>query len=206
MVKRLFDLVAASAGLAVCSPVLLLVAALIKREDGGPVLYKSTRVGKDGHPFKMYKFRTMVPNADKIGGPDTPEDDPRITRVGQQLRRYKIDELPQLVNVLLGEMSLVGPRPEVLDRVALYTEEERELLCIRPGITDWASIRFRNEGEILRASADPERTYLEKIRPEKVRLGLEYVRHHTILDDFQILLRTAAAAFETERAGNDKQG
>src|SRR4051794_14919586 len=134
------------------SPLLVLLAVLIKREDGGPALYSGKRVGKDGKLFKMHKFRTMVPNADTIGGPNTPDDDPRLTRIGKMLRGCKLDELPQLLNVLVGEMSLVGPRPQVLEDVELYTPEERALLSVRPGITDWASIEFRNEGEILRGS------------------------------------------------------
>jgi len=199
MLKRTFDVVVASAGLLVAAPVLAGVAALVKREDGGPALYGSVRVGKDGRKFRMWKFRTMVLNADKIGGPNTADDDPRLTRVGKKLRQYKLDELPQLINVVTGEMSLVGPRPEVPEYVALYTGEERDLLRIRPGITDWASIRFSNEGEILRGSPDPEKTYFEQIRPEKIRLGLEYVRGHNLLVDLQIIARTARAAFETER-------
>ncbi len=144
----------------------------------------------------MLKFRTMVVNADKIGGPSTSADDPRVTRIGAFLRRYKLDELPQLINVVKGEMSFVGPRPEVLDEVNKYTSEERKLLSVRPGITDWASIKFRNEGEILRGSPDPHATYLEKIRPEKVRLGLEYVDKSSLMTDIRIILGTLKAIAE----------
>ena len=140
----------------------------------------------------MYKFRTMVADADRIGGPSTSEDDPRLTRTGAMLRRYKLDELPQLVNVIKGDMSFVGPRPDVPTEVAKYTAEERLLLTVRPGITDWASLRFHNEGQILRGYEDPHAAYLQLIRPEKVRLGLEYVEHATFKTDLAILLRTLA--------------
>lgn len=139
----------------------------------------------------MYKFRTMVLNADKVGGPNTPDDDPRLTRTGRFLRRHKLDELPQLVNVLKGDMSFVGPRPQVAEEVAAYTPEEREILSVRPGITDWSSLRFHNEGEILAGQADPDQAYAELIRPDKMRLGLEYVRRGTFKDDIDILLETA---------------
>ena len=138
----------------------------------------------------------MVLDAHKLGGPSSSADDPRITRMGAFLRRYKLDELPQLLNVLKGEMSLVGPRPEVVEEVLLYTAEEKGLLEVRPGITDWASILFRNEGEILRGSSDPHAAYREKIRPEKIRLGLEYVRRRSFMTDFKIILKTLKAIVE----------
>jgi lipopolysaccharide/colanic/teichoic acid biosynthesis glycosyltransferase len=141
----------------------------------------------------MVKFRTMVANADRLGGSSTSDDDPRITGIGKKLRRLKLDELPQLINVLKGEMSLVGPRPEVPQEVARYTEEERELLSVRPGITDWASVRFRGEGAILKGSANPHETYLRLIRPEKMRLGLEYVRDRSLETDMRILAATLKA-------------
>ncbi|MGH9521631.1 MAG: sugar transferase, partial [Terriglobales bacterium] len=144
----------------------------------------------------IYKFRSMVVNADKIGGPSTSADDPRVTRIGAFLRRYKMDELPQLINVFTGEMSFVGPRPEVLDEVSRYTDEEKHLLDVRPGITDWSSIKFRNEGEILRGAVDPHAAYLEKIRPEKVRLGLQYVRERSLITDCRILVQTLKAVIE----------
>lgn len=132
----------------------------------------------------------MIPAADKLGGPSTPTNDPRITRIGRWLRRYKLDELPQLLNVLRGEMSLVGPRPEVLSEVAAYSAEERALLSVLPGMTDWASLRFSNEGDILMGSCNPHQAYREKIRPEKVRLGLKYVHQHSFLIDLEILAST----------------
>lgn len=156
----------------------------------GPVLYGGRRVGRAGREFKMYKFRSMVTNADRIGGADTADDDPRLTKTGRFLRRYKLDELPQLINVLKGDMSLVGPRPEVPVKVAEYTPEEREILSVRPGITDWSSLKFHNEGEILAGHADPEQAYNRLIRPEKIRLGLEYAKRGTFRDDLVILART----------------
>ena len=190
--KRAFDVAVAGAGLVALSPLLALVALRVKRHDGGPVFYKASRVGQGGTPFRMYKFRTMVENADKIGGPSTSGDDPRLTPVGAWLRARKLDELPQLWNVVKGEMSLVGPRPEVPAEVEKYTAEERRLLDVRPGITDWSSLKFHDEAEILRGAADPHAAYLERIRPGKVRLGLEYVRRRSLATDLGILALTAA--------------
>ncbi len=191
--KRLFDLVFSALGLIVLSPVLLAIVVAIRRESPGPALYKGTRVGMNGARFKMNKFRTMVINADKIGGSSTPEDDPRITRVGRFLRRYKLDELPQLINVFKGEMSFVGPRPQVKWAVDLYTPAERLILTVRPGITDYASLRFPNEGEILKGSTDPDKDYMVKIHPEKMRLSLEYVRTRSMGLDIKIIFQTLAA-------------
>jgi len=141
----------------------------------------------------MYKFRTMVINADKIGGSSTPDDDARITRVGKFLRNYKLDELPQFINVLKGEMSLVGPRPQVKWAVDLYTPEERKVLSVPPGITDYASMHFPNEGEILKGSTDPDRDYMEKIHPKKMMLSLEYVRDRSMTVDISVLFKTLKA-------------
>ena len=195
VLKRAMDLVVGSAALVAFSPAIAFTALRIKQEDGGPVFYRAPRVGKDGKPFRMYKFRTMVVNADRIGGPSTAADDPRLTRVGHSIRKYKLDEIPQLINVVRGDMSLVGPRPEVQHYVDMYSPEERQLLSVRPGITDWASIRYRNEGDILRGAEDPELAYMEKIRPGKIRLGLEYVRRQSLLTDIKILAQTAQAIF-----------
>jgi len=191
--KRLFDLFFSALGLIVLSPVLFFIALRIKLESPGPALYQGTRVGMHGKLFKMNKFRTMVINADKIGGSSTPEDDPRITKVGRFLRRYKLDELPQLINVFKGEMSFVGPRPQVKWAVDLYSEEERQVLTVRPGITDYASVRFPNEGEILKGSTDPDKDYMEKIHPEKMRLSLEYVRTRSMWVDLKVIAQTLAA-------------
>jgi lipopolysaccharide/colanic/teichoic acid biosynthesis glycosyltransferase len=190
VLKRTFDLILALCALVLLGPLLLLIAVLIKLDDGGPVLYRGVRVGRAGVPFRICKFRTMVMNADRLGGPSTPDDDPRITKPGRWLRRSKLDELPQLLNVMSGKMSFVGPRPEVAREVALYSDEERALLRVRPGITDWASIRFRDEGAILRGATDPHETYRRVIRPEKMRLALEYVRTASLATDVRILLAT----------------
>lgn len=189
-IKRIIDVAFSLLGLGILSPLFLLIALLIKREDNGPVFYRGVRVGRFGKPFRIYKFRTMVVNADKIGGSCTPDDDPRITRIGRFLRKYKLDELPQLINVLKGEMSLVGPRPEVPFYVNMFTEEERKILEVKPGITDLASLWDIDEGAILKGSADPEKTYMEKIRPEKIRLQLEYVENRSLLQDLKIILKT----------------
>ena len=191
--KRALDLICSVLILAILSPFLLALAVWIKVTSPGPVLYSAPRVGLGGRPFRMQKFRTMVVDADRIGGSSTPADDPRITPLGRQLRRYKLDELPQLFNVIAGDMSLVGPRPQVQWAVDLYSPEERRVLTVPPGITDYASLRFPNEGEILRASTDPDRDYMEKIHPEKMRLSLEYVRKRSFRTDLSILAGTMAA-------------
>jgi lipopolysaccharide/colanic/teichoic acid biosynthesis glycosyltransferase len=191
--KRLLDIAISFCGLLVLLPLLTGLGLWIIFDSPGPVFYRGARAGRFGMPFCIYKLRTMMANAEKAGGAETPADDPRITRAGHFLRRYKLDELPQLINVLKGEMSLVGPRPEVIEEVVLYTAEEKNLLLARPGITDWASIKFRDEDEILRGSTDPHRAYHELIRPEKVRLGLHYVRHRSLIMDLHILLATFLA-------------
>jgi lipopolysaccharide/colanic/teichoic acid biosynthesis glycosyltransferase len=190
MLKRSFDIISSFFGLAVVSPVLVTIAILIKKEDGGPVFYRGARVGRFGKPFRIFKFRTMVVNAEKLGGPSTADDDPRVTKVGKFIRKFKLDELPQLINVLKGEMSVVGPRPEVQMYVDMFTEEEKAILSVRPGITDWASIWNPDEGAILAGSPDPEKTYMEKIRPEKIRLQLKYVRERTFWNDLKIIAQT----------------
>ena len=189
--KRTFDVVTAAVALIVLAPLLVGIALLIKIGSRGPVFYRGHRAGRNGRPFRMWKFRTMVVNADRLGGPSTSADDPRLTGVGRVLRWYKLDEMPQLISVLQGHMSFVGPRPEVLSEVEQYTEEERELLTVVPGLIDYASMKFHNEEEILRGSADPHRTYLEKVRPEKIRLGLQYVRTRSFRGDMRILLQGA---------------
>lgn len=193
--KRAFDVTFALIGLGLSSPVVLAIWIRIRLDGDGPVLYAAKRVGMNERVFAMYKFRTMVPNADRVGGPNTPDDDPRLTKTGRSLRRRKLDELPQLFNVLVGDMSFVGPRPEVPSQVTSYTQEEREIFRVRPGITDWSSLRFSNEGEILAGHSDPDRAYMELIRPEKIRLGLEYVRRGTFRDDLDILVKTALLPF-----------
>jgi lipopolysaccharide/colanic/teichoic acid biosynthesis glycosyltransferase len=189
--KRLLDLILAGTALAALSPLLAAIAWLVKREDGGPILYSGRRVGQRGRPFRMHKFRTMVVNADRLGGSSTADDDPRMTRVGLRLRKHKLDELPQLINVVRGEMSLVGPRPEVQQFVDLLSAEERAILDVPPGITDWASLWNCDEGALLAGADDPDRVYLEQIRPTKLQLQLEYVRTRSIRTDLRILALTA---------------
>jgi len=191
--KRIIDLLVSGVGLIVLSPVLAAVALWIKLDSPGPVFHRGLRVGQDETRFRMIKFRSMVQNAHLIGGTSTPEDDPRITRSGTFLRKYKLDELPQLLNVFRGDMSLVGPRPQVPWAVDLYTPEEKTILRVKPGITDYASLLFRDEGEILKGSTDPDKDYLKKIHPEKMRLSLEYARTHSVWLDCKILARTVAA-------------
>lgn len=193
MPKRAFDLVASVSVLLLLLPILFLIGVLVKLEDGGPIFYRGVRVGRYGRSFRIFKFRTMVVDAEKLGGTSTADDDPRITRIGKLLRKYKLDELPQLINVLKGEMSLVGPRPQVQWAVDLYMPEEQALMSVRPGITDYASLQFRKEGELLRGSTDPDQEYLEKIAPQKIRLGLEYVHHHNVAIDLKIILATMGA-------------
>jgi lipopolysaccharide/colanic/teichoic acid biosynthesis glycosyltransferase len=189
--KHLFDTLVASAALLVLSPVLIALAIWVKLADPGPIFYAGVRVGRGGVPFRMIKFRTMIVDAEKVGPSSTAGDDPRITRPGRFMRRFKLDEFAQLLNVVRGDMSLVGPRPQVRWAVDLYTSEERELLSVRPGITDFASLRFRNEAEILHGSADPDKDYLEKIAPLKIKLGLHYVRNYSFVTDVKILVATA---------------
>jgi len=188
--KRLFDIVFSLLGLMLTTPILLILAILIKREDGGPVFYRGVRVGRHGKLFRIFKFRTMVVNAEKIGGSSTADDDPRITKIGKFIRKYKLDELPQLINVLKGEMSFVGPRHEVQHYVNMYTNEEKAILNVKPGITDWASMWNSDEGAILAGSTDAEKTYMEKIRPEKIRLQLKYVRKRSFFVDLKIIFQT----------------
>jgi lipopolysaccharide/colanic/teichoic acid biosynthesis glycosyltransferase len=189
-VKRALDILAASAGLLVLSPVFLLIGAGIRAGSTGGVFYRGIRVGRFGAPFRIWKFRTMTAGGSSSAPTSTSEDDPRITRVGRILRRSKLDELPQLLNVLTGQMSLVGPRPQVPWAVAKYSAEERRVLTVRPGITDWASLRFHNEGELLKGQGDPDESYLRLIHPEKMRLAIEYVDRRSLKVDATILFRT----------------
>jgi lipopolysaccharide/colanic/teichoic acid biosynthesis glycosyltransferase len=190
MLKRLFDLVAAAAGLIVLSPVMLLAAFLIKIDSPGPVFFKQQRIGMGFRPFLIYKFRTMVQDAAQRGASITVGDDPRITRVGRILRRTKIDELPQLINVLKGEMSLVGPRPEVPRYVDMFRKDYEEILKVRPGITDPASLRYQNEAEWLSQFDNPETEYINRVLPDKIALAKQYVRESSFMVDIVLILRT----------------
>jgi lipopolysaccharide/colanic/teichoic acid biosynthesis glycosyltransferase len=193
--KRAFDLLLAVPGLIVISPVLLIAACAIFFDDGGPVFFKQVRVGRDGKLFKIWKYRTMVVNAEKSGGQLTVGGDRRVTRVGKLLRKTKLDELPQLFNVIAGEMSMVGPRPEVPRYVEMYAEGQRQVLALNPGITDEASIKYRAESEVLAQSTDPERTYVEELMPEKIELNMQYARHASMATDIMVILRTIGKLF-----------
>ena len=196
MTKRLFDIIFSFFGLILTSPILAIIAFLIKLNSPGPVFYRGERAGKEGKIFKIFKFRTMVVGAEEMGGPSTPKDDPRLIKIGNFLKKFQLDELPQLINVFKGEMSLVGPRPEVKMYVDMMTPEERKtILSIAPGMTDWASLWNFHEGEILKGSPDPEKTYQEKIRPQKIKLQLKYVKNRSFLLDLKIIVKTILKIF-----------
>lgn len=186
--KRAFDIVCAALGLLVLSPVLLMCALLVGLTSPGGVLFRQERVGKDGVPFTIYKFRSM--RKDNAGLKISTSSDSRITPVGRILRKTKLDELPQLWNVLKGDMSFVGPRPEVREYTDLYTDEQRQVLLLRPGITGLASIRYRNENDLLSASTDPNRTYIEEVMPAKLALDLEYIPRACVSYDIRLILET----------------
>jgi len=197
MLKRLFDVIFAFIGLILFSPILIIVAILLKLSGPGPIFFRGKRVGLNEKPFKIYKFRTMVVGAEEMGGPSTASDDPRLTSIGKFLKKFQFDELPQLINVLKGEMSLVGPRPEVPLYVNMMTEEEKKIiLSVRPGMTDLASLWNFHEGEILKGSPDPEKTYMEKIRPKKIQLQLDYVKNCSFWLDLKIILKTIIKVFQ----------
>jgi lipopolysaccharide/colanic/teichoic acid biosynthesis glycosyltransferase len=198
--KRLFDIICSALGLILLSPLFLWVAWRIRKEDEGPVFYRGERTGFHGVPFRIYKFRSMVMNADKIGGPSTSGEDPRITKIGRIIRAYKLDEFAQLINVFLGDMSLVGPRPEIKRYTDQYTEEEKAILTIRPGITDWASIWNSDEGAVLDMFDDPDKGYEEYLRPKKLQLQLKYVRKRKFPVDLVILFKTAMSVFSRAEA------
>jgi len=194
--KRLFDLVFSLTGLLLLSPVLLLIAILIKLDSPGPVFFRQVRVGRGNVPFRIHKFRTMQSAIDTSGLQLTVGADPRITRTGRWLRKYKLDELPQLIDVLQGSMSLVGPRPEVPKYVEYYSREQKDIvLSVRPGITDNASIEYRDENDILAESDNPEQDYIEKILPVKLGYYLRYVAERSMIGDIAIILRTVRAIF-----------
>ncbi len=188
--KRIFDFISSLFGLLILIPILGFVSIRIISEDGRPVFYRGERIGLHGKPFRIFKFRTMVVDAERFGVSSTSDDDQRITSIGKFLRRYKLDELPQLINVLVGDMSLVGPRPEVKKFTDMYTDEEKVIMGVRPGITDWASLWNPDEGALLKGSTDPDKDYLEKIRPEKIRRQLKYVREWSFWTDIEIIFIT----------------
>lgn len=190
MVKRLFDIVASGCGLLVLSPLFVVLAIWIKLDSKGPVFYRQVRVGRNNKDFKLFKFRSMRVGADKQGLITVGGHDPRITRSGYFIRKYKLDEFPQLINVFIGDMSLVGPRPEVRKYVDMYTPEQMRVLSVRPGITDLASIRYRNENELLEQAANPDEYYEQVIMQDKLRINLEYVENHSFWNDIKLIFMT----------------
>lgn len=198
MPKRIFDILASTVGLLVLWPLMVALALTIKATSKGPALYLGDRVGRHGKPFRIMKFRSMVMDAERLGGSSTASDDTRITRVGHLMRKFKLDELPQLMNVLTGTMSLVGPRPEVQKFVDLYTPEERIILSIRPGITDWASIWNSDEGHVLDGAPDADAAYAELIRPTKLELQKHYAVTSCLATDIRIIFATFAKLIRPE--------
>ena len=188
--KRLFDMIASGFGLLVLSPLFLILAIWLKLDSPGPVFYRQIRVGRNNKDFKLFKFRSMRVGSDKKGLITVGGHDPRVTRSGYYIRKYKLDEFPQLINVFIGNMSLVGPRPEVRKYVDLYTPEQMRVLDVRPGITDMASICYRNENELLETVEDPETYYRTVIMQDKLRINLEYVKHHSFLGDIRLIFKT----------------
>lgn len=188
--KRLFDIVASLIGLIIVSPFFILIAIAIVIESKGGVFYKQVRVGKNNLDFKLFKFRTMRPNSEKLGLLTVGGRDPRVTIVGYYLRKYKLDELPQLLNVILGDMSLVGPRPEVRKYVDLYNQEQKKVLMVKPGITDYASILYSKENELLATAENPEALYINEIMPHKLKLNMQYINNPGIITDLKIIFKT----------------
>lgn len=188
--KRFFDILFSFIGLIVIFPILLIISLIIIFTSEGGIFYRQVRVGKNNKDFRIYKFRTMYVNSDKFGLLTVGGRDARITKIGYHLRKYKLDELPQLINVLLGEMSFVGPRPEVRKYVDMYNAKQLKVLSVRPGITDLASIAFRNENEILSKQSNSEQYYIEEIMPEKIRINLKYISEKKAFSDFGVLLKT----------------
>ncbi|MFA0964668.1 sugar transferase [Roseivirga sp. BDSF3-8] len=188
--KRILDLIASGVGLIILFPVVLLIAILIKMDSKGPVFFRQVRVGKNNKDFRMFKFRTMHTGSDKGRQITVGDRDPRVTRVGYYIRKLKLDELAQLINVFIGDMSLVGPRPEVRKFVNYYSEEQMKVLTVRPGITDQASIQFVGESELLAQANDPETYYIEEIMPKKLNLNLEYIRDQSFFGDIKLIFRT----------------
>lgn len=197
MLKRFFDLILSFIGLLIIVPILFLITILIKISSSGPVFYKQVRVGKNNKDFKIFKFRTMHLNADKKGLLTVGGRDPRVTSIGYYLRKFKLDELPQLINVFKGDMSFVGPRPEVRQFVNLYSEIQKKVLNVKPGITDLASIEFRNENEILSKEEDPNQYYIDYIMPKKLEINLKYINQRNLLKDFVVIIKTIKVIFNS---------
>jgi lipopolysaccharide/colanic/teichoic acid biosynthesis glycosyltransferase len=198
MLKRSFDIFCSGSGLLAISPILVIISAVNVFSSKGGVFYKQKRIGLLGKEFYILKFRTMKIGSDKLGFLTVGDRDPRVTRLGYYLRKTKLDELPQLINVLKGEMSLVGPRPEVSKYVDLYSREDRVVLTVRPGITDYASIYFRNENEVLKNTIDPEKTYIQEIMPLKLELNKKYIAEKGVITDLKIILMTLRSIFKRD--------
>lgn len=194
--KRLFDIIASLVGITILSPFLILISLAVALTSGFPVFYLQTRVGKNNKDFKLFKFRSMANNSDKKGLLTVGGRDPRITRVGYFLRKYKLDELPQLFNVLFGSMSLVGPRPEVRKYVDLYNEEQKKVLSVQPGITDYASLDYINENELLAKSSNPEETYIKEVMPAKLQLNMKYINEIGLGTDLKLIFKTISKIFK----------
>jgi lipopolysaccharide/colanic/teichoic acid biosynthesis glycosyltransferase len=199
--KRAFDLFFAFLGLGLTSPLIVVIILLIKLDSPGPALYRGSRVGLNGEKFRILKFRTMAENAERIGGPSTALNDPRLTKVGRFLRKYKLDELPQLINIARGEMSFVGPRPQVEQYTKLYNQQEKIILSVKPGLTDYASIRFVNLDKIL-GNGQVDEKYYREIEPEKNRLRIRYVRNRSTWVDFKIIIQTLISLFRIRSLWN----
>src|SRR5438309_6724571 len=194
--KRVFDAIISSLGLLLLGPVFLIVALMIKLDSRGPVFFKQARIGREFRSFFIYKFRTMIADAASRGGTLTVGSDPRITRVGAVLRTTKIDEIPQLINIFKGDMSFVGPRPEVLEFVELFRSDYEEILRVRPGLTDLASLKYRNEAMTLAQAEDPHEDYLKRVLPDKIRLAKEYIRRSSFLLDLGLIIKNLVSLFE----------
>jgi lipopolysaccharide/colanic/teichoic acid biosynthesis glycosyltransferase len=196
MIKSSFDWITSFIGLVLLLPVFCIVGVLIKLDSSGPVFYLQERVGRNGKLFRLFKFRTMRMQADKLTAITVGDRDPRITRVGFYLRKYKLDELPQLINVFRGEMSLVGPRPELEKFVKLYDQEQQKVIAVKPGITDYASIQFRNENQLLEGKTDPIDFYIREIMPVKLKLNLAYIQEQSFWVDLKVIFRTIFSIFK----------
>lgn len=201
--KRVFDIFFALLGLILFGPLMIVITFLIKLDSPGPVFYRGTRVGLNGKKFRIFKFRTMVEDAEKMGGPSTALHDRRLTRIGIFLRKYKLDELPQLINIVIGEMSFVGPRPQVEEYTKMYNEAEKMILSVKPGLTDYASIKFINLDQIL-SDEEVDEKYLREIEPEKNKLRIQYVKENSFLIDLKIFLMTLEKMLRIKSIWNTK--
>lgn len=193
--KRLFDIIFSATALLLFSPFFILICLLIVLSSKGGIFFRQVRVGKDNRDFKIFKFRTMKPDSEKMGQLTVGAKDNRITKIGYYLRKFKMDEVPQLINVLIGDMSVVGPRPEVRKYVNMYNETQMKVLSVRPGMTDFASLKYFNENEVLGKSTNPEKTYIEEVMPEKLRINLEYISKPTLTTDFKVIAKTIFRIF-----------